>query len=142
MRGLVVIALLLTPLCILSSYGPIKNNRMRDYYGEYTFVLSFDHGVSNYAGNIIYFDADYSIEQMAGLINEAGYSANLHAVGDTKTIMISVLQDGFTSCFIVYDKNYSDITTRYELMNTKECPNTRSIMTQMMLFNPNERVLS
>ena len=55
------------------------------------------------------------MEQMVELINEAGYNASLHAIGDVQTILIAVLQDGFSSYFVVYDKGYFDPGTRYTL---------------------------
>lgn len=114
MRKFAALALLVTSLCIVSSCGPNKDGSIRDYYGDYTFVLPFDHTVSNKAG-AVYFETDYSMEQMVELINEVGYNASLHAIGDVKTILIAILQDGFSSYFVVYDKNYFDPGTRYTL---------------------------
>jgi hypothetical protein len=110
-----VSVLLITSLCSMSSCGPNRDRRITDYYGEYTFVLPFDHSISNNAGSV-YFDTDYSMEQMAELVNEAGYGASLHAIGDAKTILISAQKDGFTYYFVVYDRHYPDFVTSYTLM--------------------------
>ena len=116
MKKLAVLTMLIISLFIISSCGPIRDGRIKDYYGEYTFVLPFDHTVSNKT-DIVYFDADYSIEQMAELVNEAGYNASLHEIGNAKSISIFVPKNGFYYYFIVYDKSYFEIVVDYYILS-------------------------
>ncbi|MCL2678995.1 MAG: hypothetical protein FWF18_01680, partial [Dehalococcoidia bacterium] len=111
-----VSALLVASLCVISSCGPIKRDNLQDYYGEYTFTLPFDYTFVHWSGNV-YFDTNYSMEQMAELVNEAGYNTSLHAIGNVKTILISAQKDGFTYYFVICDKNYPYSSNVYTLMS-------------------------
>ncbi|MCL2707115.1 MAG: hypothetical protein FWE97_03000 [Dehalococcoidia bacterium] len=118
MRKFALLTMSLIALCIMPGCGPIIISEIYDHYVEYKFVLPFDHSVSNYAGNV-YFDTDYSMEQMVELISEAGYNASLHRIDNIKTILISAQKDGFTYYFILCDKNYNDNGTSYILMSAR-----------------------
>ena len=100
----------------LSGCGALKDSCIGDYYAEYRFELPFNHTISN-AADVLYFNAEYSMEQMCELINNEGYKADLYNIGNIKTILISIEKDEFTYYFVIYDKNYYEHSTGYTLSN-------------------------
>ena len=115
-NNIACLMLIIISLFIISGCGPIKDSYIYDYYAEYRFELPFDHTISN-ATSELYFNAEYSIEQMCELINDAGYNADLYNNGNVKTILTSIEKDEFTYYFVIYDKNYFEDSTVYTLSN-------------------------
>jgi len=76
-------------------------DEIRDFYGEYIFKIPFDNS-NAFMTDVLHFNADYSIEQMVQLINEAGYTADLYGTGDAKRIIISAVKNEFTYYFVIY----------------------------------------
>jgi hypothetical protein len=115
MKKFVILCLLFVSLCAMTGCsafgsffrGGVRSGGVIDYYGEYHFVLPFEHNVSYNQGDVLYFATDYLMEQMLNSINNAGYGATLHTNGDTETILISAEQEDFIYYFIIFDADYS-----------------------------------
>ncbi|MCL2235370.1 MAG: hypothetical protein FWB98_02885 [Defluviitaleaceae bacterium] len=104
------IILLVMSGCVLFK-GGVRTGGVIDYYGEYYFVLPFNHIISYNIGDTLYFTTDNSLKEMKEAINDAGYLATLHTNGETETILISVEQNHITYHFIIFDADYSGIFT-------------------------------
>jgi len=79
-----------------------------DYYGEYSLELPFELEESNYTGSSIYFSAEYSLEQMCALINEAGYSADLYKTNSSSAILITITNDPYSYYFVIRGNESAD----------------------------------
>jgi hypothetical protein len=123
MKTFVSLLLFFSSLGIVSGCGPQKDRLIMDYYEEYSFELPFNHSITN-TTNVLYFMAEYSIEQICQLINDAGYSASLHKSGNIKSILISATESECTYYFVIYDANYlesvnTDRNDTYTFMNAQ-----------------------
>lgn len=106
MKRLKILVLFVFTLFVIAGCtGMIKISEIADYHGEYIFKIPFDHRNPRMTSSL-FFETDYSMEQMAQLIIEAGYGASLNKNGDLQTMLISAVRDVFTYYFVIFDKNY------------------------------------
>lgn len=98
---------LIIPLCILASCtGLVITDEIADHYREYIFKIPFNNQNHRLSGDQLYFETDYSMEQMKQRLHEAGYDASLHQNGIVQTILISATRDEFTYYFVIFGRNY------------------------------------
>ncbi len=126
--------ILLSFLIFSTSCGRNTRKDVIDYYGEYSFELPFNHIVKN-STDVLYFDTEYSIEQMSQIITEAGYQAELYDSGDTKKILISVAEEPFTYYFVIHDKEKNDDNDSYTLSDAHLVWGYYSILAPINIIN-------
>ena len=112
----IAIVLFLTLGILSSCTGLTATDEIYDYYGDYSFRIPFNHSNSRMS-DMIFFETDYSMQQMVQLLNEAGYLAGLHENGNVLTIHISAVVDGLAHSFIIYDKNHLGNADVFTLSN-------------------------
>lgn len=103
------------PIMIIKQ-GGAQMEFQYDYYTEYKFELPFKHKNTTQSDSL-FFDATFTIEQMTGLINDAGYKARMYDFDNVKRIFITAAQNNFLYYFAIYDNNYLESSKKYTLTN-------------------------
>ncbi|MCL2575471.1 MAG: hypothetical protein FWE33_03460 [Defluviitaleaceae bacterium] len=84
------IRFLLVSAIVLYILSGCTNRVLRwDYYNEYRFELPFEPISNGRKCGLPYLNTGYSMEQVKGFINEAGYVAKIYQNRDVTTMLIS-----------------------------------------------------